>query len=89
MKYRIIRKKYKKNTLLNLWLNSMKDWNKVIVNISIKHNGILNVSNDDDYARYMIACDMSRYDWTNAIKVAEKMGFGYRTLNKYFVESYL
>ena len=88
MKYRIIRKKLKNDAWLNLWIKSEKDWNAVLINIEKKYSESTDVNDYDqlDYASYVIACDMMRFDWTNVLKRGKKLGFGYKYINRYFNE---
>jgi hypothetical protein len=73
MKYRIARKKLKRNKLLELWLRSDYDWLRVFQNTS-------------DESVKIIAANFSRYDWLQILKVGEQMGFGYRIINRFYNE---
>lgn len=73
MKYRIARKKLKRNKLLELWLKSNTEWLKIsqeTKNESVK----------------IIASNFLRYDWLQILKVGEHLGFGYKIMNRYFGE---
>ena len=73
MKYRVARKKLKRSKLLKLWIKSDNDWLKV------------SMETQDESVR-IIAADFMRYDWHQILKVGEKLGFGYKVMNRYFGE---
>lgn len=73
MKYRIIRKKLKRCKLLELWLKSSNEWSRVFQNTS-------------DGCIKNIAADFLRYDWTQILKIGERMGFSYRIMNRFYNE---
>ena len=85
MKYRIIRKKLKNDLLINLWIKSENDWNEALTNIEKKYPEGTDINNYNqlDYTAYVIGCNMIRFDWTNTLKRAKKLGFGYKYINRY------
>jgi hypothetical protein len=73
MKYRIIRKKLKRSKLLELWIESNNEWLRA------------SMETQDESVR-IIAASFMRYDWHQILKVGEKLGFGYKVMNRYFGE---
>lgn len=85
MKFRIIRKKIKKHHICDMWLKCSDDWSKALDHINTKY---LEGTDINDYEQidqdiYIIGCNMLRFDWANYLKEGEKIGFGYRIMNKY------
>ena len=85
MKFRIIRKKLKKDALLNLWIKSFKDWEIVLNNIRSKYLIIYNIDNIDS-SSYTVGCDMIKFDYRNILKRGEQLGFRHKIINKYLNE---
>ena len=73
MKYRIARKKLKRSKLLELWIESNNEWLKA------------SMETQDESVR-IIAANFMRYDWNQILRVGEKLGFGYKVINRYFGE---
>lgn len=76
MKYRIAKKKLKKDALLNLWIKSDLEW----------ADAFMAAEKRGDETSMIVIADMSRYDWLKILDRGERLGFGYRTINKYFCE---
>ena len=84
MKYRIIRKKIKKHHICDMWLKCEDDWHNALNNIEKKYgHDDPNKFDKIDSDLYCIGCDMLRFDWANYLNEGEKIGFGYRIMNKY------
>ena len=90
MKFRIIRKKIKKHHIIDMWLRSMDDWHNALDKISAKYPKDTDINDYDkiDQDIYIVGCDMLRFDWSNYLKAGEKIGFGYRIINKYANEKF-
>lgn len=85
MKFRIVRKKLKKDALLNLWIKSLKDWEIVLNNIRRKY--LIVPKNDNiDSSSYTVGCDMVKFNYQNILKRGEQLGFRHKVINKYFNE---
>jgi len=88
MKFRIIRKKLKKDALLNLWIKSFKDWEIVLDDISHRYPypGGVYMKYRMDSSSFSVSCSMLRFDWENILKRGEQLGFRHKIINKYFNE---
>lgn len=84
MKFRIVRKKLKKDILFNLWVKSLKDWEIVLGNITDKYPDVMCAYNQMDSCSYNVGYDMMEFDWQNILKRGEKLGFGSKVISKYF-----
>jgi len=84
MKFRIVRKKLKKDVLLNLWVKSLKDWEIALGNITDKYPDVICAYNQMDSCSYNVGYDMMEFDWQNILKRGEQLGFGNKIIYKYF-----